>query len=417
MFISPRLTHRRQPVSGINYMTIRYLHPLETFYNACTCSVTRPCSLRWLIMPETVPILVQERPVPDNSWKKFVAVLCFIEFYVEFVHTGDAFWTTMRSNLAECDLIGDIAWVITRTIRVASFYLLGRSLWLDRGWKKPWLAGAIITSLLFFILTYYTSVRPGSFYRIFGWAGIGPFWFTVSILNTYILWLALLIGVFIIASNKSFLQHTGKATWVILAVSWVTGELVGSFLAPFGIYISPISLNLQTCFQYLKPLPISGLIGTGFYIAVLSLLIVGLFKAWRWTRTIALILATAGLFFAIESGMTIGWLVMIAIQALYYSCPYLSFAECKEMIFWPDYFLLNEHAFKALFVSTVAYAGPWLLIAIFAWRVPMRRLPDDGSPWPRQFCGQCRYNLYGIGSERCPECGVYLDRSPVQQTA
>lgn len=33
---------------------------------------------------------------------------------------------------------------------------------------------------------------------------------------------------------------------------------------------------------------------------------------------------------------------------------------------------------------------------------------DDGSPWPRRYCGKCFYNLQGVQSEKCPECGTTL---------
>ncbi|MBI4582099.1 MAG: hypothetical protein HY718_20550 [Planctomycetes bacterium] len=49
-----------------------------------------------------------------------------------------------------------------------------------------------------------------------------------------------------------------------------------------------------------------------------------------------------------------------------------------------------------------------LLIAIYARRYPMRVPPEDGSPWPRRYCGQCGYNLHGIEAAECPECGRRL---------
>ncbi len=61
-----------------------------------------------------------------------------------------------------------------------------------------------------------------------------------------------------------------------------------------------------------------------------------------------------------------------------------------------------------MFVYSVMMAGPWVLIAFYAWRVPMRKPADDGSPYPRRYCGNCYYNLYGVDSQRCPECGVEL---------
>ena len=36
----------------------------------------------------------------------------------------------------------------------------------------------------------------------------------------------------------------------------------------------------------------------------------------------------------------------------------------------------------------------------------MRLPPEDGTPYPRRYCGNCYYNLHGLDTaERCPECG------------
>jgi hypothetical protein len=73
-----------------------------------------------------------------------------------------------------------------------------------------------------------------------------------------------------------------------------------------------------------------------------------------------------------------------------------------------NFYLINRYAFTKIFVDSVFTAGPWLLIAVFAWRVPMTRLPEDGSPFPRRYCGKCRYNLHGLDTNVCPECGAKL---------
>jgi len=68
-------------------------------------------------------------------------------------------------------------------------------------------------------------------------------------------------------------------------------------------------------------------------------------------------------------------------------------------------FLANETFFGLTFVTPVWLAGPWILIAVFAGRYPKRLPHDDGSPFPRRYCGHCGYNLHGLRDPICPECG------------
>jgi len=70
--------------------------------------------------------------------------------------------------------------------------------------------------------------------------------------------------------------------------------------------------------------------------------------------------------------------------------------------------VFDRTLFECLFVVRVKWAGPWLLIAVFACRAWMHPFPDDGSPYPRRYCGRCRYNLLGVPQPRCPECGSEL---------
>ena len=77
----------------------------------------------------------------------------------------------------------------------------------------------------------------------------------------------------------------------------------------------------------------------------------------------------------------------------------------------------TRNAFHAICVRSVESVGPWLLIAVYAWRVPMTRLPDDDSPYPRRYCAVCGYNLHGLAESRCPECATQFATGRVVQPA
>jgi hypothetical protein len=102
-------------------------------------------------------------------------------------------------------------------------------------------------------------------------------------------------------------------------------------------------------------------------------------------------------------------LVGVAQKALY-----ISVLRARQIGFVPahifpfDSSFFNRDLFTATFVETVMAAGPWILIARHIRRHPMRLPVDDGSPWPRRYCGRCMYNLHGIDAATCPECGRTL---------
>jgi len=121
----------------------------------------------------------------------------------------------------------------------------------------------------------------------------------------------------------------------------------------------------------------------------------------RLARTGALILAAVNVVGVWCIWYPISMLVRIAIHAMMMSLPLT--AEIDEGILW------TQHDFLCLFVTPIRLVGPWLLIAIYAWKAPMRKPPDDGTPFPRRFCGKCYYNLHGIDANRCPECGTVFE--------
>ena len=72
--------------------------------------------------------------------------------------------------------------------------------------------------------------------------------------------------------------------------------------------------------------------------------------------------------------------------------------------------------FGLIVVRPVYEVGPWLAIAFWAWRYPARAPADDGTPLPRRHCANCLYNLQGLSSDRCPECGA-ITGTPKEQHA
>ena len=117
----------------------------------------------------------------------------------------------------------------------------------------------------------------------------------------------------------------------------------------------------------------------------------------RLARTAALVLVAVNIAGAWYRWYPISMLVRTAIRALMMSTP-----GTADL----DTYLVTQYDFVSLFVDPVPMIGPWMLIALYAHKLPMRGPPDDGTPFPRRFCGNCYYNLHGIADRRCPECGT-----------
>ena len=65
----------------------------------------------------------QERSQDDSSWPRFVAVLCFIEFYVSLTHSGTELY---RQTLGDMRRVAEphIVWIAGLFIfRAFTFYL------------------------------------------------------------------------------------------------------------------------------------------------------------------------------------------------------------------------------------------------------------------------------------------------------
>lgn len=361
-------------------------------------------------MPKPAPILTIDQPTPDDSWKRFVAVLCLILFYVEFVNAGHDLWGQEHPRQV-LDSLGDIWLNVARMVWAVSFYLLGRGLWHRQNYLV-WLFIPAVLSLT--ALVGFTCYHASAVDRLvfLGWNN--QFHTSEAPLRAYrhfntdrIPWLVLGIGGLVVCFFHTTRSHVRYRAWTLLCIAWLAGQL---FTIPLDVW--GIAYALGYYLEQGAGLPES--LGVGCYAGILLFMIAGLLMGWRTVRTAALVMAAVTTVWTLESAVVYGKLVMISVQCLLYSTTW-TLDEINDWVFWPDYFILNKHCFSTLFVSSAESIGPWLLIAVFAWKVPMRRLPDDGSPYPRQLCGNCHYNLRGLdldvaaGEERrCPECGEVL---------
>lgn len=280
-------------------------------------------------------------------------------------------------------------------LRAVALFVCGKSLWFGSKWLYRYTVMTIVMTLASMVcvtwLEYRTLVSDptvASVTKSLSWNGVrfilresGRMTPLVACLGTSL----------VFQRTRSQKRHFHTSRWVVLAAVWC---LAVAFVEPLGgaigyafeYYATPFHMQSLAPFVYSLPVLLTSLL---------------LLRASFLARSAALIVAAVGVVVAAESAYTVPWLVNMAIHALNLSAsgypgglPY-SWVHTRE-------------EFLGVFVQSVALVGPWLLIAVHARFVPMQAPLEDGSPYPRRYCGRCFYNLYGLEADHCPECGRAL---------
>ncbi len=351
-------------------------------------------------MRHAEPILVRNEHDRPQHWRRFVAALCFMEYYVTFVYAGLAMWDD-DPGLFFDPLAGalQISWSrIPLLLGAAMLYLCGRGLWRGGRSEKTWLWLGIAV-LFLMIVCEVVAATMWSSSRILIWPPRTPAPIGNAILAGFrsasvhfVLLAVLAVGVWLTRPNNRLLRTT-TPSWVYCAVAYCLMSIPCGLLGQDNI-AHTIGWAL---FQWTSNSSFFLMAGFSFALLLLATGAALLYRS-RLARTGALILAAANIVGVWYMWYPISMLVRIAIHAMMMAAP-LS-AGIDEGTIW------TKHDFVCLFVNPVRLVGPWLLIAIYAWKAPMRKPPDDGTPFPRRFCGNCYYNLRGIEANRCPECGT-----------
>ena len=355
-------------------------------------------------MPGEVPILVQHEHDRSHHWRRFVAILCFMEFYVTFVYAGTALWATHPSLYSSFSFAFHYTWSeVPLLVGAALLYLCGRSGWLGRSSSRAWLLVGVSVTSIMVLLELIATVRwlRDTNLAILG-PGFAPPFAGDTLLNgltaasAHIVLLVVMVTSLWANQPANKLLSAGHRPWTLSAAAFCFASIPFSF---FG-FDSTAPVIGQTFFRLTGDPRVIVIVYSGF-VFLLATTGIALLRQWRLARTGALILAALNFVGIWYNWYPMSMLVHVAIRMLRISTPHFPMAEIDDRI-WTQY------DFGYLFVDSVRLIGPWLLIAIYAWRVPMRMPPDDGTPFPRRFCGNCYYNLHGNDSERCPECGCAI---------
>jgi hypothetical protein len=345
--------------------------------------------------PKTARIVWYDKTEWSGEWRRFVAVLCFLVFYVDFVNGGTILGSAAQGARRVHSFAGTTqAWFgLIQFVSSIVVYLCGRSAWYGGRFARWWMALAAVTLLA--VTAFDISIQEE--FVFYGPRPSVPekvFCYEQSLTRLPCL-LAVVTGLWLSRWRAPWLGRRARA-WVIVAVA----SLIGLSIAPS--YALRIGLWGVFAYPYLGAVLL--------FFAGLSLISAGLLIAGRRiVRLGVLIVAGTDLYLLVlytRQGLAV--LIRNAILTLYFSVPLAQRPLRLPPAFRFGVAWLNREQFYWVCVDLVRDIGPWLLIAYYARRYPMRLPPDDGSPWPRRYCGNCGYNLHGLESQLCPECGRQL---------
>lgn len=347
----------------------------------------------------TARIITFDRQELPREWRRFLACLCFMLFYVEFVVGGTHLWLYGLHPPCSEGVYCRTAEFWLNTSQVTSslaMYLCGRSLWLGGRRTRAWMCIACLLAAAVTCIQVVISITAPSFM----FRGV-PGEVADLLYNLLRLpWvMALLMGLLHGKGWRVPVLGRRFSLWGLVALAWVLGFVGLLMRSNIGAAIGSVWWTWSASPTQLKPILLSSL---PFLTAAACLL-----ARSRWVRLVAIIMASAEV--AIAGVYTVWGLPRMidnAIAGLYLSVP-LARGPLPSPFFLGICYL-NQNTFHWVCVEPAIMAGPWILIAIYARRYPLRPAPNDGSPWPRRYCGHCMYNLHGIEASTCPECGRKL---------
>ena len=330
-------------------------------------------------------------PQSQMDWRRFVAILCFIFFYEQFVKAGLGLLGQDRPFYLSCVRPYQFWIVLTQLIAAVSMYLCGRSLWYNGRFEQWWLTIALAAVLGSRIIAAYFQEMHWALFLYGYHNGIA---FPIQ---RALPWLALLSIALWNTRTPALKDRRGRPAWVRAAAAW---SLCNSF--PFIAYVSVYHFFHESYPMQREDHLWEVMEGWLPLLAAMFLL-----KGIRMARLPAIAMMLLGVTLCVDAYMLTSF-VQSSLITLFAS---VSYSIPQDFSAFPlGCSLLNEYLFHMVFVESVLRAGPWLVIAWYVSRLPLRATPEDGSPYPRQYCGSCLYNLHGISATNCPECGCELGR-------
>lgn len=170
-------------------------------------------------------VILREHADDNADWRRFVAVLCLLEFYSQFVLNGALGRPPSRRSdphLVEPSETWNVLELGAELLRAFAFFIVGRGLWQGSRRVKLWTVACVAASLLTIAVS---SSRPHSTTDQ-NLAGFWPkFWAVLAESCIHKIWLAVLIAAWAHARARST-ASAGSNGWIWIVVVWAAARLV-----------------------------------------------------------------------------------------------------------------------------------------------------------------------------------------------
>lgn len=339
--------------------------------------------------------------------RQFSAGICLTVFFPTFVNGGLLLWEHRPVRLGACEW--EFWSGVSQLVLAGVMYGCARQLLRNGRFTRLWLLTGILFVMIALPHAGYsawfgaTELRRNPITdwltRWFARPNSGYSWgYELKQLLHGLPWACALSVTWWLDRRPESRQWSRMQPWALVAIAWCLGQVPALWQS------SELWMELM-CY-----VPYDQVLDPPFWLGCLLTVgsAVSLFLGDR-SRHVVLALATVLVARPIVEALTVSCLVGVAQNALYISVLRgRSIGFTAPHMYWFDCSLFNRDLFLVASVHSILLAGPWLLIARYIRKHPARLPADDGSPWPRRYCGSCMYNLHGIESAVCPECGRQL---------
>ena len=343
------------------------------------------------MMPRPPRIRVYDSDHPPDDWRRFLAVLCLIGFWGQ-LHHGGYYLVVLFSSppwQREGEELASMIQAVSVVCASLCLWALARALWGRPQPMWPYMLGLLVC-LIFSVwgTVAWCEVESSGPHTSAHW------WFqsnraflrfvrwVVGFSSDQLRWTALGIVASMFRAHRLWAGGR-RSRWAICAATWsFTTAALAILTWPFGAWLGLGWVPLPSLNKH----PLIALLHVG--LPLLSG--VWLLQGWRlcWGPPLAIVALRL---------LSLGRGCYTWVLSDNPANPEVIVSEVQDWFIWSVYL-----------------AGPWLVIAWWAWRYPTRAPADDGTPLPRWHCANCLYNLQGLTSDRCPECGA-ITGTPTEQ--